>query len=391
MPIRAFLITTVLFLATERTLRAEYPVDLRFDSLVVISERVVFSDKTANSLVCISRKTGAKEWEINKARDFFHPFTAPHHALLVLSHKRISRCDPASGSLTLVYQADSELAVLTPFHEDQLLVQLGQADARFLVSLDLNTFREKWRMAGFLKLVACSSNMVFAVEGKPPLKPLGGLRGSNTHLLAIDHAGRLKWKATFPEQPGQRGYWYLDGLVVDSHLLVSVAKSGLGLIELQCMQSEDGKLTGSREFGQPFSTGSMAESLGSICFAAHGTKALAWACYGYFEKQSNVVCSVTVPELDVRPLFQTECAAHAVVQGDILIGWHVDDVAAFDIQSGRKLWQASPSKFCGIQNGSVYCSTYDKRTALNGILEINPLTGQQRLLFSRNAFPNRKQ
>jgi len=391
MPIRAFLIAAVLSLEIQHAIRADYYIDLRFGPLVVIGEQVVFSDLTANGLVCVSRKTGAKEWEINKDRDFFHPLTTSGGELLVLSHKRISRCDPATGSLSLVYQAHSELSVVGPFHGDQLLVELRWAETKFLVSLDLNTFRERWRRP-IVKLVACSSDTVFVVEGKPPLKPLGGFRGSNTHLLAIDHAGRLKWKASFPEQPDQLGYWYLDGLVVDSHLLVSVAKTGLGLIELQCLRSEDGKVTGSREFGQTANTGSMAECLGSISFAEFGTNAVAWASYGHFEARSNVVYSVTVPNLEVQPLFQTERAAHvAAVQGNSLIGWNGDGVIAFDVRSGKKLWQASLSKFCGIYQGLVYCSTGDaRRWSANGILDINPETGQQRVLFSRMPFPGSK-
>jgi len=395
MPIRAFLIAAVLSVEIQLAIRADYYVDSRFGPLVVIGERVVFSDRTANGLVCVSRKTGVKEWEINNDRDFFHPFTTSSGELLVLSHKRISRCDPASGNLSLVYQAHSELSVVGPFHGDQLLVELRWgarwAETKVLVSLALSTFRERWRVP-IVKLVACSSNTVFAVVGKPPLKPLGGTHGSSTHLLAIDHTGRAKWKTSFPEQPDQRGYWYLDGLVVDSHLLVSVAKTGLGLIELQCLRSEDGTITGSQEFGQIASTASMAECLGSISFAEYGTNALAWLGYGYFEKQSNVVCSVTVPNLEVRPLFQTERAAHvAAVQGNILIGWDGDGVFAFDVRSGKKLWHASLSKFCGIHNGLVYCSSGDvRRRSAYGILEINPETGQQKVLFSRMPFAGRK-
>jgi outer membrane protein assembly factor BamB len=387
MPIGAFIIAAVLILAMQRAVRADYRLDLRFHSFVVIGERVVFSDTLANGLVCISRKTGTKEWEINKDRDFFHPFTTSRQDLLVLSHKRISRCDPATGNLTVVYQADSELAVLTSFHEDQLLLQLRRAGANFLVCLDLNTFREKWRMSDFVKLVACSSNTVFAVHGKPPLKLSEGIHGSNTDLLAIDHAGRLKWKATVPEHPDQSGYWYQDGQLVGSHLLVRVAKGGLWLIELQCLGAEDGKLVNSRDFSQ--SPRSMAESLGWACFAEYGTDVLAWAGYDHFGERSNFVYSVTVPQLEARPLFQAEDADHAIVQGNILIGWHANGVVAFDIRSGKKLWQTSPAKFCGIHQGLVYCSTFDERSALNGILEINPFTGQQRLLYSRNAFPKR--
>src|SRR6266536_5066307 len=113
------------FLVRPPLAEAKSDVDIGLGKPVVSGEKLLFSDVLANGLICISRETGAKLWEIGRVGDFFNPWTIQGRQVLVFSNKRISHCSELTGELTQVYQSDSILSPIANWEGNptQLLVE----------------------------------------------------------------------------------------------------------------------------------------------------------------------------------------------------------------------------------------------------------------------------
>jgi outer membrane protein assembly factor BamB len=368
---------------------------------VVSGEKLLFSDVLANGLICISRETGAKLWEIGRVGDFFNPWTIRGREVLVFSNKRISRCSELTGELTQVYQSDSILSPIANWEGNptQLLVEARRGKKSFLLSIDPTTFKEAWRVPNFIDLIAIRTNAICIIQGELLQAP-GSVTLIDGKIAAIDQKGKLKWtdrlraeaRGELSPAIDQKGrvkwgrppvnYTFQEGVAFESYFLVPIAVSS-DVWELRSYRADTGTIANSYRFGR--SNASMTEAVRGISVASYQDSVLALVCYGL--PSSNVVYRVSVPEDKITPLFETMSAARIAVYQNVLI---CGNDAALSIPTGKEMWKIEGSKFSGIHQGLIYFSRMDENTGDASINEIDVLTGKQRRLFGKTLSERRK-
>src|SRR5687767_1913536 len=95
-----------------------------FGAPVVVSDKLVFGDDVvdAHRLICINRKSGAKQWEVSDPRRTMKPWFDQGGDVIVTAGGVLQKCDGGSGKMTPLYTTGFTKCESVSAYDTQVLI-----------------------------------------------------------------------------------------------------------------------------------------------------------------------------------------------------------------------------------------------------------------------------
>lgn len=350
---------------------------------VVCGDRVVFSGPALKSrrLICISKETGEKAWEIDHPRRPLSPWFPMEEDLIVTVGSDIYSCDVATGELTFLCTSGYERCRLI-CHGGSLAFVLGERDSVDHLGL---TEPGKRRSVDFLSLVD-------VVRGKRiwERRNISGVVADGGDVVLAEGYERAVWGRTAGagmRQEGRRliGFWVgsgrrlwlrndlgtsflVDGIYVDGGFAIAVDNT------VRCLAEDDGRDLNTVQVDE--------DSTVRVALASWGDSVVAWTSKGWRPLAGHMVVSFSAPELEEGLRFEVEHGAdRCCAYGDVVIGDCGRNVSAYNLTTKEKLWEGAGWGWDGVHDGYIYFTTTAVGLTHTSVNRIEVRTGRQERLY----------
>ena len=343
----------------------------KFGTPIVAPTQLVFSGPgwKPHRIVCISRETGDRKWEIQDDGSILHPHFVLDGALIITKGAAVHTCDLDDGKSALLYSTGYERCGLTARHLPTVLISGEKTNVEFLALVDLRQAAKRWEVPKVSRIIAEGDSVLLCQSAERKPHSNGGYSYVNQKLIAISEAdGRTLW-----EPPQLQGWWYPDGLAVGEHFVVDLGGT------IHCLDQKTGRMVKKLQIqSNSFASASLAERDGAV---------LVWTQKGSDVFSGHVVFSLTVPNLVKSELAETDWySASSHTYKDMIIGMTIGRMDAYNIKTGKKIWQGGQWNWDGIHGGFIFFSTMDEDGKHTSVNKINVETGE-RLLLYRELLP----
>jgi hypothetical protein len=343
-----------------------------FGAPVVVGDKLVFGDDAfeAHRLICIDRKSGAKQWEIRDPRRVLKPWIERDADLIITSGPSLEKCDVRSGKLTRLYATDLEKIMSVTLHGAHVFVVGYRNDVDYLLGFDAKAWRKLWQLPRVHEIAAVGSNAVLGVEttrklsDEPKFKQARAFQHVSNALVGISIGkGTVMWRRALGENE-----FYPEAAAVRDWFIVATGNNA------SCLSQASGRVFKEIPLAdQPYA---------SVSFAVRGEQLLMWLHFTLSE--------LSVPNLQKRDLFYAGgyFAYSLHLHGDIVLPSTVHEKSAWQLTTGKKLWDYREQWFEGpVHDEFVYFSQMDDDGKSKSMNKVEVATGKIERLYYEELGP----
>jgi hypothetical protein len=171
-----------------------------FGAPVLAGEKIVFAAPGVqpHRLICISKTSGDKLWEVTNPALGLQPWFAVGDQLIVTVGVDVYGCDLNSGKLKPLYRTGSKGDVyLTGRQEGSVLVQGETNDVDFLACVNTGSWRTVWKRALITRIEAASPRVLLCEQANRNPAKEGGYTLANQRWVALSREdGKLLWSCS---------------------------------------------------------------------------------------------------------------------------------------------------------------------------------------------------
>lgn len=376
---RNFIIVICLFAATAQSCKATSYYFPKFGTPIVSDHHIVFAGAGLQSdrLICISRSKGEKLWEVEDKGHILKPWFIMDEKLVVTKDSDIYQCDFSSGDLKLMYKSGFTKCGLEYLESMHVLLRGEKDDVDFLCCVDLKQSKELWRVSGVHSTIARSPKILCVQKATRKKTSVDTYTLTDVQIcgLRVDD-GKICWT-----QKDSYNSLFPEGVTRKEYFVVELSGA------VKCYRQKDGTVLNSIIFGRTRGV--------SIC--PYKSDVLAWIQVHFkvppvdkfsydeslFKKLNrHVIYSLSVPELEKREVFKPDWfASTARTYDDIIIGNTVGKIFAYDITTGKKIWEGGQWNWSGIHDSYIYYSKHEHNGDSTTINQINVTTGERKKLY----------
>ena len=338
----------------------------KFGTPIVTDTHLVFSGPgwETHRIICITRETGKKAWEIQDDEAVLRPWFMMSGGLIITKGADVFSCNLKNGKTKPLYSTGYERCGLS-VHDLPLVIIGGEEEnVDFLSLVDLRRAKKKWEVRNLRHIVAKGNGVLLCQHSERKVHASGGYSHNNQKLVAIsEDNGEVLW-----DYPQPKECWDAEGVAIGDHFVVDLAGT------LHCLNQKTGAAVKTLQIqDSPYASVSLAERDGAL---------LVWTQEGRDVFSGHVVFSVSVPDLTKSELTKTDWySAVSHTYGDIVIGMTIGRMDTYNIKTGEKLWQGGQWNWDGIHDGWIYFSTMETNGTHTSVNMIEVTTGNRKKLY----------
>lgn len=335
----------------------------KFGTPIVMDEFISFSEPglRPHRIICVTKDRGIKLWEISSTNQVLKPWLATNGKLIITRDSEIVTCD-SKGKTELVFDARYDRCALAPFGPGSVLVSGTKTKVECLSLVDLAGRKLRWEIPHILSVVAQSSDVVLCQRAERKYDGSEGYTYVKQSLIAISAVdGTERWH--YPSDDLFR----LSGLTIGGYFVVTIS----GRIHVIDPST-----------GVALNTVRLSESSRPVSLTACENLVLAWTQEGDDWRTGHVAYSFTIPGLAKNKVAEMDWyAATAHSYKDVVIGNTIGRMDAYNIKTGKKLWEGGQWAWSGIHDGWIYFSEQETNGTHSAVSEIEVSTGTRRKLY----------
>lgn len=342
------------------------PLPPTFGIPVVCGDHLAFSGPGLDSrrLICISRDTGEKAWEIENPRRALKPWFPMEKELIVTVGSDIYSCDVATGELTFLCRSGYDRCRLIR-HEGSSAFVLGERrGVDYLSLMDVVSGKQMWAHRNIYDVVAEGDDVVLGEGYQRGVWESGGMRQEGQRLVAFSvKSGKRPWLKTGLTTP-----FDIKGVHIDGSFVLAVDNTVL------CLSQDDGRELNCAQLDE--------DPTVNVRLAAWGDEVVAWTTKGWRPMAGHVVVSLSVPELEEKLRLEAEHgAALCYTYEDVVIGDCWSYVSAYNLRTKEKLWEGAGWGWDGVHDGYMYFTTTEVGLTHTSVNRIEVRTGRRERLY----------
>lgn len=339
----------------------------KFGTPIVAQGALVFAGagkEYGKRIICISRNSGDKRWEIKDEGEFIIPWVAIGNEVIITRGADILSCSLSDGRCKSLYNTFYSGCSLKEYAFPVILVEGERDNEEYLALIDIRQAKKIWEVQNHIKLVAMGNGVILCEAGERKYKENKSYSYTNRKLIAISISdGSVFWSVPLEKEcQSVKGVAVDDYFVIDTGGTIRCVNQGTGkIVNELCVQSN------------PYAC---------VTLVAQNKSIIMWS-----EKKSGInsfyiIYSLSVPGLVMSELIKTEYgAASAQSFGDILIGMDIGRVWAYNLKTGENIWRGGQWSWNGIHDGWLYFSTMEKNGTHTSVNQIDVKTGNIKKLY----------
>ena len=338
----------------------------KFGTPIVTEKHIVFSGPgwEPHRIICITRETGTKTWEIQDEEAVLQPWFMMAGSLIITKGADVFSYNLKNGKTEPLYSTGYERCALSVNELPLVMIGGERENVEFLSLVDLRRAKKKWEVRNTRHIVAQGNGVFLCQYSERHAHASGGYSHINQKLMAIsEHNGEVLW-----DYPQPKECWRAEGVAIGHHFVVDLAGT------LHCLDQKTGAAVKTLQIQEsPYASVSLAERDGAV---------LVWTQEGRDVFSGHVVFSVSVPDLVKSELTKTDWySAVSHTHGDIVIGMTVGRMNTYNVKTGEKLWQGGQWNWDGIHDGWIYFSTMENNGTHTSVNMIEVTTGKRKKLY----------
>lgn len=338
----------------------------KFGAPIVTDKYLVFSgpDWEPHRIICISRETGKKTWEIQDEKVVLQPWFLMAGDLVITKGAGAFSCSLKNGNLNPLYSTGYEHCGLSPRRLPLVIIGGERGNVEFLSLVDLRRGKSLWEVQNLLHIVAETNGVLLCQYAERQSQGAGSYSHINQRLTAISEVdGKVLWNYPQPKECES-----VEGVAIGDYFVVDLAGT------LHCLNQKTGAAVKTLQIQEsPYASVSLASRDGAV---------LVWTQEGRDVFSGHVVYSVSVPQLIKSELAKTDWySAVSHTYGDIVIGMTVGRMDTYNIKTGEKLWQGGQWNWDGVHDGWIYYSTMETNGTHTSVNMIEVTSGKSRKLY----------
>lgn len=358
----------------------------RFGNPVVIGQNVCFSTASLSPrlgisdeacaqcrrLICIDRISGEQTAIVRDPNFRMHIGGEFAGSLAVVAGPEIRMWNPKTLEVKKIYTSNKKSQLsLSKISNQRVRVwsQTEEDEAKKkneLFVLDLETAKVIWRQALRGHEVAEKGNVLVVQEEE--LAADGNTIHCKDFIAFELSTGKEMWRRSNPDTKHIECFFKQDSAFEKGLLLIYQKK--LSLIDLQ---------TGELKQQVPLELGEYGHSM---VFSWRDSPLL-WSEHGNGFTKKFFISSVSLPDLSVKKMFDVDWyAASAVVFNEVVIGSTIGRALAYNLSTGKKLWQGGQWRFGNVSSDQLYYSSAAMHSPWASIMAVDLGSGKRKRLFS---------
>jgi outer membrane protein assembly factor BamB len=338
----------------------------KFGTPIVTDKFLVFSGPgwKSNRIICISRETGKKAWEIKEEKAVLQPGFMMAGDLIITKGADVFSCRLKNGNTTELYSTGYERCELSPHRRPLVIIEGERGNAEFLSLVDLRKGKKLWEVQNLRHIVAETNGVLLCQYAERKSQGAGGYSYINQRLTAISEVdGNVLWNYPQPKE-----CYSAEGVAIGDYFVVDLAGT------IHCLNQKTGTAVKTLQIQEnPYVSISLASRDGAV---------LVWTQEGGDVFSGHVVYSVSVPQLIKSKLTKTDWySAVSQTYGDVVIGRTIGRMDTYNIKTGEKLWQGGQWNWNGVHDGWIYYSTMEANGTHTSVNMIEVTSGKSRKLY----------
>jgi hypothetical protein len=343
----------------------------KFGTPIVSGKHLIFAGPgwEPHRIICISKDGGQQVWEMKDEKRSLHPWFLMDASLVFTKAGDVFSCDLNSGTAKLVYSTGYDRCRVSPAGLPVVLISGEKNDIDFLSLVDLRIPKKHWEVPRLEAVMASGKGVLLCEQAERQVYTNGSYSLRDQRLTAVSEAdGKLLWTYPLPKENP-----FAKGLAIQDYFIVDLAGT------VYCFEQKSGRTVNKLQIQEsPYASVSLAERDGAV---------LVWTQEGHDVFSGHVVYSLSVPELKKSEILKTDWySAASTTYGDVVIGMTIGRMDAYNMKTGKKLWEGGQWNWEGIHDGYIYFSTMDddgKHTSVNSIR----VDSGERTLIYREPLP----
>jgi len=359
----AVLLTTAPALAQEMPEEQALPAELGFPiangQYVAVSNLAYEADK----IYCLSRADGKVLWEVTEKGGNLSPGFFADGKLYFYSNSGIQAADLKTGKTEAVIKAPFANGFMDKAKLPVAYINGSRNDIDVLALFDLKTKQPLGEVPDVLEVLEKKDNLLLCETAKPMTLPLGIDVFVNANFIAVNALdGKVLWT-----QPGPSTSEIMGGVAVGNQFALSPMDGTVHFVDQKTGKSAKViKLSEGKRLPVP------------IKLAAGQGKVYAWARL----PQENAPDKLAVYEIDPATYTHKELfipahgAASVLVKDGVILGDDWDKVTAYDLATGKKLWNLGMTYWDDVTDGQLIYSATEPNSASGTLNAIDLKTGK---------------